>query len=263
MAYYKFITHYDNLKTPIKRESYLINRYIKNKGLSGFIFEKAVDSSNISNAINELEADASLIIMNWNILGRTSKKIIKNLQNLFRKNITIHITQLKISISAENKELVSLIENLYNIDNNSKRSIIETATQTRQKNGTKLGRKAGMKTKSMFDKHKRFIMNQDKQGVPKSKILESIKSINPKLKDSSSQALGQYIKKVKLKKETAELAKKETENKKLKKSSLSQEDLKDVFSTPNKQISDESTFGMKSALRYEERKKNKVDVNPE
>lgn len=266
MSYYKFITHHDNLQQSSKTEKDIINRYLMKNKLPQLIDEIKVDSTNIADAINELVADSSLIIVHWNILGKTSKKIIENLQNALKKNITIHIAKMEMSISAENKELLSLIQNLFDIDNYSKRTKIEAATQTRQNNGTKLGRKAGMKTKSMFDRHKRFIMKQDKQGVPKSKILESIKIINLELKDSSSQALGQYIKKVKLKKAAEELAKNEKTNMTFNKASTRQEDLKDAYKTNSKQISDESTFGM-NEKRYEAqneaRKKNKNNINSE
>ena len=56
------------------------------------------------------------------------------------------------------------------------------------------GRKAGKKTKSVFDKHKRKILKELKLEIPKVKILENLKQIDISLEKITIQALTAYIK---------------------------------------------------------------------
>ena len=62
------------------------------------------------------------------------------------------------------------------------------AEKTREKNQTKLGRKSGKPTKSMYDEHKAKIKKLHDLGVTKTKIIEHIGI-------GTAQSLGVYIKK--------------------------------------------------------------------
>jgi len=156
--------------------------------------------NHINNIIDTLRHGDVLMIVNLTYLGNSLSHILQRIEKANRKNISIYSIHEDIYISPDNTTLSSILTALSNIDTFFKDERLASSAKTRKKNGTKLGRKSGKKTKSMFDKHKKKILKLNDLGVPKRKILENIRTNDPRLKNTSAQALGQYIKKNKQRK---------------------------------------------------------------
>ncbi len=137
-----------------------------------------------------------LIVPELNTLGNSTLVILNRLEMLKTKEITLHLIKEALVLEAENESLYSLISALLDCDKKFKKKRILEAKATREKNGNKVGRPSGKKTKSMFDTHKRKIMSLHKRDVPKTKILLEIKKDDLGLEKATSQALGKYIKRL-------------------------------------------------------------------
>jgi len=174
---------------------------------SVFIIHENDISSKINNRIDYIIDTVgygnTLIIVDLTYLGNSLSHILQSIEQMMNKHISIYFMNLNINITPYDSILNNIITTLCNVDTYFKNERLASSAQTRKKNGTTLGRKSGKKTKSMFDKHKKKILKLNNLGVPKVKILNEIKKNDIKLKDTSTQALGQYIKKVKLKENTS------------------------------------------------------------
>ncbi len=162
--------------------------------------EKEYSHTKIENYIDQiidmLSTGDRLIVAELKILGNSIFNILKRIERAYLKSISIYSVKENLLISRENQVLHSMVVALLDIEKSLKNKKLIDAEKTRQKNGTNLGRKSGKRTKSMFDSDKKKIMKLHRKGVPKTKILAEIKKGNEKLKHTSPQALGQYIKKV-------------------------------------------------------------------
>ena len=96
----------------------------------------------------------------------------------------------------DDEVLFEIVIALIKVEKKVKEKRMSSAKETRDNNGTKIGRKSGKKTKSMFDKHKKKIIKLNESKVPKTEILKELKSDDDILKNATSQALGQYIKRI-------------------------------------------------------------------
>lgn len=207
MKYYGYIKHTDTkyieeIKSDI--ESY-VQSTDENNSIIEFLTNKEDDTpikseNHIYNIIDKsLHVGDSLIIVNLLDLGNSLLSILRTLEKANIKNVSIYSITEKIHIYSNDVMLHKIITEFLNIDFFIKKEKLISSAKTRKKNGTKLGRKSGKKTKSMFDKHKKKILKLNNLGMPKIKILNEIKKNDIELKNTSPQALGQYIKKVKLK----------------------------------------------------------------
>ncbi|CAA6816921.1 MAG: Unknown protein [uncultured Sulfurovum sp.] len=160
--------------------------------LKEYKIEKFIDS-----ILNDLNKNDKLTIMKLTDLGKSSFEILQRIKYAFSKSIAIYSVEENLNIDSSNKELYLMLTSLCNIEESLKAHKLESSRITREKNKTKIGRKSGGKTKSMFDKHKTKIMKLYSLGIPKTKILEEIKQIDINLKNTSPQALGKFIKKIK------------------------------------------------------------------
>jgi hypothetical protein len=160
------------------------------------------------NEIDKILANAlpnkRLRIQKLDCLGHSLPVILKRIEYAFSKSISLYLVEEKVLISKENIELQAIFLSMLRIEKSYRNKKAKTAKESRLKNGTKLGRKSGRKAKSMFDRYKIKIMKLYSLGIPKTKILEQIKQKDGNLKNTSPQARGQYIKKIK----TANLRKK-------------------------------------------------------
>ncbi len=154
----------------------------------------------IEKTIDDLSHGDRLIVQELKTLGNSNNKILKKINRALVKHISIFSVNEDLLISHENQTLYSMISALLNASELSKNKRLIDAKKTRKKNGTKLGRAGGKKTKSMFDKHKKKIKKLSRQGLSKVRILDEIKKDDPKLKHTSPQALGQYMKRIEEKK---------------------------------------------------------------
>ena len=162
-----------------------------NEKLSQYQIENDIDK-----VIDSLYSGEKLIVSEFNILGKSSSQILRRMERAYSRSISIYMVKEHILIDYKNDKLFLIIISLLNVEKKSKDKKLKQADKTRQKNGTRLGRKSGKKTKSMFDKHKKKIMKLHRQGVTKVRILNEIKQDDQGLKDTSAQALGQYIRKI-------------------------------------------------------------------
>lgn len=154
----------------------------------------------IEKTIDNLSYGDRLIVQELKILGNSNNKILKKINSALVNHISIFLVNENLLISHENIVLYSMISALLNVSESSKNKRLTDAKETREKNGTKLGRVGGKKTKSMFDKHKKKIKKLSRQGLSNVRILDKIKKDDPKLKHTSPQALGQYMKRIEEKK---------------------------------------------------------------
>lgn len=146
--------------------------------------------------IDSLNERDTLTVSELKILGSTSFKILERIKKATMKNIIVYLILEDLQFTKNDKSLISLVDSLYSFENSLIQKKITLSKETRLKNKTKIGRKSGKKTKSIFDKYKRKIMRLNKQGVPKTKILLEVQQEDESLKKTSPQALGQYIKRI-------------------------------------------------------------------
>ena len=217
MTYFAYIKNSDDAneikiqEESIKNYTNKLNiRIIKTYKIETIDFKK-IDKY-FEKALNELDHGNGLIISNMSSLGNSTNKILQRILQLKEKKITLHSVEDKFILPFDNEELYKLVKAVVSADKTYKDKRVELAKISREKSGKKIGRKAGKKTKSIFDKHKNRIFKLYELKVPKTKILEDIKEKDENLKNTTIQAIGLYIKRVEAKKEIK--AQKNQENKK-------------------------------------------------
>lgn len=92
-------------------------------------------------------------------------------------------------LNGETNQTFLLLKTLYDIEKEHIKKRIVLAQKSCKSRNKKLGRKKGLKTKSIYDEHKKTIFKLFKLKVPKTKIIEEIGVGTP-------QGLGKYIKKI-------------------------------------------------------------------
>lgn len=149
-----------------------------------------IKKNTINKILKKVSRGDSLIIYNLNILGNTIYKVLTELFKISEKDVKIISTNPNFNIlNGKTNQTFDLLKILYNIEKeNIERRIILAQKSCKSRN-KKLGRKKGLKTKSIYDKHKKTIFKLFKLKVPKTKIIEEIGVGTP-------QGLGKYIKKI-------------------------------------------------------------------
>jgi hypothetical protein len=186
--------------SPTKKTVEIINQYNIAEDYT-YLCENA-SSYKINRSLNliirNLQPKNRLIVMTISDLGNTSNKILQRIKTILDKSCCIFIVDENLEISQKDIALMKIISSILHLEDSlkSKRNI--AYKKTLQENKRKRGRKSGQKTKSMFDKHKSVIMRLYNQKVPITKILDKLKKEDSTLYYTSSQALGQYIKRVKM-----------------------------------------------------------------
>lgn len=209
MKYYTYVKMSTD-KEYVSNQENKINEYVQRnnfKIIENYFNEKLITKNKIENAIDKvienLTYGTNLIVLDLNILGSTTYKILTQINKMKTKNITLHLVTEGLILYLANKILFNVLDALLTIEYSNRSKKIAESKKTREKNGTKIGRISGKKTSSMFDIYKKKIMSLFDQGVTKKRILEEIKKDNNnkdkpnfRINDSSVQALGNYIKKV-------------------------------------------------------------------
>lgn len=166
---------------------------------------KNKENHEFDNFLDEIFYGDMLIVYDLSVFGETLPGILKKIGLIRQKGIELYCVFENLLIGTQNQILHSFVDALIQLDVTKQSKKSAAAASTRKNNGTKIGRKAGKKTKSMFDKYRKKILKMDNQGIPKTKILAMIKENDEEFANISVQALGQYIKKLeRLRKERAQ-----------------------------------------------------------
>ena len=146
-------------------------------------------------SLKEIEENSLAYIYKLSDLGNSTFQILKNIFDLFSRNINIHLYSEKIFLDYNNSSLqIDILKEIHKIEQDKINIRLNRTKDTLSRKTKKAGRKSGKKTKSIFDKHKKIIFEELKKNTPKTEILEIIKLNNDLLENTTPQALGQYIK---------------------------------------------------------------------
>ncbi len=146
-------------------------------------------------SLKKVETDSLIYIYQLSDLGNSIFQILKNIFDLFSKNISIHIYNKNYNLNYNNPYLpLNILKEIYIIEESKINIRLDKTKDTLRNKAKRAGRKSGKKTKSIFDKHKILIFKELKRNTPKTEILKIIKSIDDLLVNTTPQALGQYIK---------------------------------------------------------------------
>lgn len=149
----------------------------------------------IDKNISKLVTGDFIAIDSLEILGHSSFLILKRLFVINgNKSSTLHIIKDDYILDPDEYKINTLFYKIIEIEKSYTKQRTDIAKQTREKRGTKLGRKSGQKVKSIFDKHRAKIKRFNALGLSKKKIIECIGVGTP-------QALGNYIKRTELEQE--------------------------------------------------------------
>lgn len=146
-------------------------------------------------SLKKVETDSLIYIYQLSDLGNSIFQILKNIFDLFSKNINICIYSKDFFLRYNDSSFpVNILKEIYEIEEFKINNRLNRTKNTLIKKSKQVGRKSGKKTKSIFDKHKKIIFEELKKNTPKTEILKIIKSIDDLLVNTTPQALGQYIK---------------------------------------------------------------------
>ena len=146
-------------------------------------------------SLKKVEINSLVIIYKLSDLGNSTFQILKNIFDLFSKNINIHIYSENFFLYYNNSSLpINILKEIHKIEEYKINIRLNRTKDTLNRKTKKAGRKSGKKTKSIFDKHKKMIFEELKKNTPKTEILRIIKLNDSLLINTTPQALGQYIK---------------------------------------------------------------------
>ncbi len=146
-------------------------------------------------SLKKVEINSLVIIYKLSDLGNSTFQILKNIFDLFSRNINIHLYSEKIFLDYNNSSLqIDILKEIHKIEQDKINIRLNRTKDTLSRKTKKAGRKSGKKTKSIFDKHKKIIFEELKKNTPKTEILRIIKLNDSLLINTTPQALGQYIK---------------------------------------------------------------------
>ncbi|WP_419678482.1 hypothetical protein ACN2EN_05655 [Aliarcobacter lanthieri] len=147
-------------------------------------------------SLKKVEANYSVFIYNLSDLGNSTFQILKNIFDLFSKNIDIHIYDNKKTLEYRTSYLtINILKEIHKIEEYKINNRLLRTKNTLIKKQKIVGRKSGKKTKSIFDKHKKIIFEELKKNTSKTEILKMLKQNDLLLPfNTTPQALGQYIK---------------------------------------------------------------------
>jgi len=201
MAHYAYIKM-SNDADAMEYQKDLIDTYIKNEKikLSKIYKCNSVNQNKIhkylEQTIDELDSRNDLIVSGLGAFGKSIYKVLQQITRIKEKGIILHLVNESLIFPLDDEVLFKIVIALIKVEKKAKEKRMSAAKETRDNNGTKIGRKGGKKTKSMFDKHKKKIIKLNEFKVPKIEILKEIKSDDDILKNATPQALGQYIKRI-------------------------------------------------------------------
>ena len=196
---------------------------------------------NLEKALEEVSINDTIIVNDLSVFGQSIFSILRYLENFNLKNISLHIINLNQILSKDqDTKLFILLSSLLKIEQNKINKRTALAEATREKKGTKLGRKSGGKTKSMFDEHKVKIKRLYDLGVSKKRIIDQIGV-------GTAQSLGVYIKKKFPKEESIKVEKNiQPEEKKATNTSKGfASDFKDKLMNPHKKRRSKGKYQLK------------------
>lgn len=154
-------------------------------------------------SLKKVERNSLVIIYKLSDLGNSTFQILKNIFDLFSRNINIHIYSEKFFLDYNNSSLsINILKEIHKIEEYKINIRLNRTKDTLRRKTKKAGRKSGKKTKSIFDKHKKMIFEELKKNTPKTEILKMLKQNDLILFNTTPQALGQYIKRQQTIKET-------------------------------------------------------------
>ena len=146
-------------------------------------------------SLKKVEANSLVFIYNLSDLGNGTFQILKNIFDLFSKNINIRIFDNKKILEYMTSYLtINILKEIHKIEEYKINIRLNRTKDTLRRKTKKAGRKSGKKTKSIFDKHKKIIFEELKKNTPKTEILRIIKLNDSLLINTTPQGLGQYIK---------------------------------------------------------------------
>jgi hypothetical protein len=172
---------------------HLVEDFSKKNNISfnpEYIHKFNLNNDSVDNIIEKAPTNSKIFIKKINDLGKSSFQILKNINNLKNKNITLHVINKNVILHLKNELLFQVLETLLEFEKNKIEHRTQVSKDTREKRNTKLGRKTGQPIKSKYEKHKRRILYLHGQGVPNTKIIKDIQLGTP-------QSLGKYIKEIK------------------------------------------------------------------
>ena len=127
-------------------------------------------------SLKKVEANSLVFIYNLSDLGNGTFQILKNIFDLFSKNINIHIYSENFFLYYNNSSLpINILKEIHKIEEYKINIRLNRTKDTLKRKTKKAGRKSGKKTKSIFDKHKKIIFEELKKNTPKTEILRIIK----------------------------------------------------------------------------------------
>lgn len=135
----------------------------------------------------------TLIINSFENLGKTTYKIMDNINFIFEKKMNILIFSRNLILNYEDEKVTSLIKIILDFEDKNYSAQKLKAKITREKNKSKIGRKPSNKSSSVFEKYKSFILKQKSSGIPNTKILTNLQNKDSIYKGKTVQALGSYI----------------------------------------------------------------------
>lgn len=204
MKYNAYIKNSFDSKLVDEQES-LINDYISSNKITIDVkyyskeLHKYKSKLSIVDLINKIDKDTKLIIATLDVLGNTTLSVLKSIKAVIEKGIILIIISENLEINSLDGfkySTLQLLSALIEFENNKQNVKLSKAKKTLSESAKKVGRKSGKKTTSIFDAYKKEIMKLYGLSVPKIKILKSLQEKDKRIKQSSSQALGLYIKKV-------------------------------------------------------------------
>jgi hypothetical protein len=136
---------------------------------------------------NKLAYNSSLILQNMTYLGDTLIAILENINTLISSNITLHIIESNLEISALTCKPLVFTQSLLDCEEKIHQKRLEERRAKNIKNGIKVGRKQGVLVRSKFDPHREKIEELYQLGL-------SMKKISEHLKVGTQQSLYHYIK---------------------------------------------------------------------
>jgi hypothetical protein len=146
--------------------------------------------------LDKTNPNDTIIIDSMKSCGRTTFRVIETIVTILKQDINIYFLKENINIYKDHIGILPLLVNLINVEKEHIFKRVKNAKITRFKKQIKLGRKKGYKIKSIFEKHRKIILELHGKKIAKTKILAHLKEIDNKLHKGTSQSLGQYIKKI-------------------------------------------------------------------
>lgn len=201
MSIFSYIAGYDSKELAVKQKQ--LNDYIStNNTQVAEAVKLDLSSQNKAQALEELldktNPNDTIIIDSMQSCGRTTFRILELIVTILKRDIDIYFLKENICIYKNHIGILPLLANIINVEKEYIFKRVKNAKTTRVKKQIKVGRKKGYKTKSIFEKHRKIILELHQQEFSNTKILAHLKKIDTKLSKGTSQSLGQYIKKIKI-----------------------------------------------------------------